>query len=71
MNEITSLFGSLTGIVIVLIIVLITRELWTWFFKQNKIVKQNDEIIRLLRKLAHEPAPELPGANFFNFFRKK
>lgn len=57
MNEIEELLGSSMGIVIVFIILFITRELWTWFLKINKMVKQNDEIIRLLSEIANEPEP--------------
>jgi hypothetical protein len=45
-------------IVIVLLLIFITREIWTWYFKLNKITTQNTEIIRLLRKLANEPEPK-------------
>lgn len=51
------LFTSVGGILAILFVLLITREIWTWFLKQNKIVEQNREIIRLLSKLANEPEP--------------
>ncbi|HBL77748.1 MAG: hypothetical protein A2W90_02425 [Bacteroidetes bacterium GWF2_42_66] len=45
-----------TSIIIVAILLFILfRELFTWYLKQNKIVEQNDEIIRLLKKIANEP----------------
>lgn len=39
---------------LIIIVFLILREVFTWYIKQNKIVQQNDEIIRLLKKLANE-----------------
>lgn len=48
--------GSQLNIVIgIIVLFFLLREVFTWYIKQNKIVKQNDEIIRLLRKLANEP----------------
>lgn len=66
---------STTGILIVFIALVLTRELWTWFFKLNKLTSQNQEIIRLLRKLANEPEPltgyEKTGRSLGQFFRRK
>lgn len=45
------IFVVITGFVVFLVF----REFFTWYFKQNQIVKQNDEIIRLLKKIANEP----------------
>lgn len=42
---------------LVIALFFLLRELFTWWLKQNKIVEQNNEIIRLLRKLANEPDP--------------
>lgn len=36
------------------IVFIVLREFWTWYLKLNTITKQNDEIIRLLKKLAGE-----------------
>lgn len=55
--------------IIVLVVLLITRELWTWFLKQNQIVKQNIEIIRLLRKIAREPEEETPVNSLKKIFK--
>jgi hypothetical protein len=52
---------SIGTIVIAAILLLLLREVFTWWLKQNKIVEQNKEIIRLLRKVANEPEPVKPG----------
>ncbi len=57
--------------IIVLVVILITRELWTWFLKQNQIVKQNVEMIRLLRKIAGEPEGETPVTSLKKLFKNK
>jgi hypothetical protein len=38
----------------IIAVFLIGRELVAWYFKINKKIAQNDEIIRLLKKLAGE-----------------
>jgi hypothetical protein len=48
-------FDSTFGIVVFVIAILVLREVVTWYFKLNRITRQNAEIIRLLSKLAHEP----------------
>ena len=67
--------NDITLVIIALVIVIITREIWTWYFKLNKINAQNREIIRLLSKLAGEPEPktgaEKTGESLGKFFRKK
>jgi len=53
--------------IILLVIVLcftVVREIITWYFKQNQIVNQNNEIIRLLRKLANEPPADQSNSNY-------
>lgn len=66
---------TLIIVIIALFVLLITREIWTWFLKQNKIVEQNREIIRLLSKLANEPEPpsdaEKLGKTIVSVFHKK
>jgi|GEM_PF-5834809 len=32
--------GAFVGILIVLVIFLVIREFWTWYWKQNEVVKQ-------------------------------
>jgi len=50
-----SFFDSTFGFVVFVIAILVLREVVTWYFKINRITKQNTEIIRLLSKLANEP----------------
>jgi hypothetical protein len=38
-----------------IIVFLVLREFWCWYFKVNLLADQNREIIRLLRKIAGEP----------------
>jgi hypothetical protein len=60
--EIFSSFLNLIGILIlIIIIILITREIWTWFFKFNLMVEQNNEIIKLLKKIADNKKPVKTG----------
>lgn len=40
--------------VVSVIALFVIRELVTWYFKLNKIVEQNEEIIRLLGIIANE-----------------
>jgi len=49
--------------IVIILLFFILREVFTWYIKQNKMVQQNDEIIRLLRKLANEP--DEPGQTLF------
>jgi len=50
--------GNFTLVIVVIVLILVTRELWTWFLKLNQLVRQNEEIIRLLTKIAGEPADQ-------------
>ena len=63
------------GLVLIAVVFLILREFWTWYFKLNNLVKQNDEIIKLLRKIANEPetktAAEKAGAIISETITKK
>lgn len=43
----------LISVVISLIVIAVIRELVTWYFKINRIVAQNEEIIRLLEVIAY------------------
>ena len=52
-----SFFDSTFGFIVFIIAILVLREVVTWYFKINRITKQNTEIIRLLSKLANEPEP--------------
>ncbi|MFW5774098.1 MAG: hypothetical protein ACOCWD_05375 [Tangfeifania sp.] len=54
--------NDITLVIITVVVVIITREIWTWYFKLNKITAQNCEIIRLLSKLAGEPEPKTESA---------
>jgi hypothetical protein len=48
----------LISVVVTLIVIAVIRELVTWYFKINRIVSQNDEIIRLLEVIAYEQEDE-------------
>ena len=55
-----------------IILLFILRELLTWYLKQNKIVQQNDEIIRLLKRIANEPnEPTEPNENTYSDLLEK
>lgn len=48
-------FGTILMVLIICIIVfIICRELICWYYKINKMVSNQDEIIRLLKKIANE-----------------
>lgn len=65
-------FDYLAYIIGTVFIFFILRELFTWYLKQNQIVKQNDEIIRLLKKIANEPEENSdPNANTLQNLLKK
>ncbi|HAQ21128.1 MAG TPA: hypothetical protein DCR40_18125 [Prolixibacteraceae bacterium] len=46
------------SVFIAAILFLVLREVVTWYFKINKLVEQNDEIIRLLEVIAYEQDDE-------------
>lgn len=50
-----NIFDPILYIIVGIALFFVLRELFTWYLKQNLIVKQNDEIIRLLKKIANEP----------------
>lgn len=48
-------FGSVLIVLLICIIIFIVcRELLCWYYKINKMVSNQEEIIRLLKKMAHE-----------------
>jgi len=47
----------------------LVRELVTWYSKQNKLVEQNIEIIRLLRRLANESEVQETKTSWFPFWK--
>lgn len=48
-------FGYVLMILLIFFIVfIICRELICWYYKINKMVKNQDEVIRLLKKIANE-----------------
>ncbi|MGH6668637.1 hypothetical protein R3O55_012740 [Bacteroides hominis] len=48
-------FGSVLIVLLICIIIFIVcRELLCWYYKINKMVSNQEEIIRLLKKIAHE-----------------
>ncbi len=51
MNEFLIFFVIVSASLAVLFVV---REIVTWYFKQNELVKQNEEIIELLTKIEGE-----------------
>ena len=61
---------NVTIIILVVIVLLVTRELWTWYLKLDKITNQNTEIIRLLSKLANEPEPKTSAEKIGNTLGK-
>ena len=34
-----------------ILFIVLTRELWTWYLKTNKLIDQNNQIIDLLKKI--------------------
>jgi len=57
-------------IVLVIAAFFALREVITWYFKQNKIVEQNEKIIWLLHQIAKIPMEE-EKINFRKLFGKK
>ena len=62
------------AVIIIAVVFLVLREFWTWYLKLNTLVKQNDDIIKLLRKIANEPdtksASEKAGAKLGEMIKK-
>lgn len=47
--------GSVLMVLLILVIIFIVcRELFCWYYKINKMVSNQEEIIRLLKKIANE-----------------
>jgi len=42
------------AVLVATLVFLLFRELWCWYTKQTEIVKNQNEIIRLLKKIAGE-----------------
>ena len=42
----------LVGLVIIFIVLYLIRQIVLWYFKIDIVVKQNEEIIRLLKRIA-------------------
>ncbi len=51
-EELLIIVGIIVGVI--LIVFLILRELYCWYWKINKRIRNQEEIIRLLRKIAGE-----------------
>ncbi len=48
-------FGSVLMVLLICVIIFIVcRELFCWYYKINKMVSNQEEIIRLLKKIANE-----------------
>jgi hypothetical protein len=61
-------FGSvLMALLICVIIFIVCRELLCWYYKINKMVSNQEEMIRLLKKLAGE---ENDDSKILNQFKK-
>ena len=57
MNEVPPFLWIIICILLFIIIFLIFREVNLWYFRINEHIKNQQEQIRLLRKIAGEPEP--------------
>lgn len=66
-------FGLMTIILAVVLIVavfLLCRELVCWYWKINKSISNQEEIIRLLKKIAGENNSNTPNQTIIDPFKK-
>ena len=59
------------SIIITIALILILREFWMWYIKRNQQLKNQEEIISLLKKLNNErSAQELHPENYISLRNK-